>query len=117
MWNWTQFVVSSVVDDVEEGAMDMVKLWKWKFVSLRKKMKARLEVSSVVLVDKYRYNYKLSNHLVKLGHIKCIENVECGIWTQTCLGLGFFRLDSTIRIALIEEVLKAHVLWIIEYPL
>jgi hypothetical protein len=52
-----------------------------------------------------------------LGHIKCIENVECGIWTQTCLGLGFFRLDSTIRIALIEEVLKAHVLWIIEYPL
>jgi hypothetical protein len=42
-------------------------------------MKARLEVSSVVLADKYRYNYKLSNQLVKMGHIKCVENVERGI--------------------------------------
>ncbi len=48
-------------------------------MSLTKKMKARLEVSSVVLADKYRYNYKLSNQLVKMGHIKCVENVECGI--------------------------------------
>jgi len=49
-------------------------------------MKARLEVSSVVLADKYRYNYKLSNQLVKMSHIKCIENVKCAIWTQTCFG-------------------------------
>jgi hypothetical protein len=44
-----------------------------------KEMKARLEVSSVVLADKYRYNYKLLNQFVKMGHVKCDENVECGI--------------------------------------
>ncbi len=105
MWNWTQFVASSVVD-VEEGAINIMKLWKWKFVSLTKKMKARLEVSSVVLADKYRYNYKLSNQLVKMGHIKCVENVECGIWTQTCLGLGFFQLDSTTIITPVSEIYR-----------